>query len=137
MCLGRMCAGNPLQRGRYTRVCQDELGSRDRCESAATAALKNGGRVILDRCNVTLAERKLWYGLTPGFSPGRTSKKGLCVWLDLPPSTCISRAKERKNHPTIKQKDYHKVGMIVGSFVKRMVPPTRAEGLDVARYQSP
>ena len=39
---------------RWTVICQDKLGSRERCIQEATRALSSGHRVVVDRCNGTV-----------------------------------------------------------------------------------
>lgn len=46
------------------RICQDELGSRQICESTMVQRLLNGHNVVIDRCNFDAEQRKHWIGTT-------------------------------------------------------------------------
>ncbi|KAL0951960.1 hypothetical protein HGRIS_008611 [Hohenbuehelia grisea] len=78
---------------RWTRVSQDDTGSRSSCE---TAIGRGGERLILDRCNSSSADRKSWLQLASHwtFSP-------ICVWFDYAEDLCVSRAQMRPDHPTL------------------------------------
>jgi hypothetical protein len=90
-------SASPLGANTWVRVCQDELGSRVACEAAVRAAVATQRqRVIVDRCNVTSEERKLWASMYAGGRGG-----AVCVWLDLPQEKCVQRIRTRTGHPTI------------------------------------
>ena len=45
---------NPLK---FERISQDVLGTRNKCERACKAALRNGKIAIIDRCNFNAQQR--------------------------------------------------------------------------------
>jgi atypical dual specificity phosphatase len=61
----------------WTHICQDDSGSRSFSETEIGRA---SGRVLLDRCNTALDERKTWLKLAPWVvSPGLTTIR-ICVF---------------------------------------------------------
>lgn len=82
-----------------TRVSQDDLGSRVKCERAAAEALTRGERVAIDRCNHTMGQRATWTGMAR--EKGLKRKQVALVWLDISPSTCLQRVRARGAHPTL------------------------------------
>ena len=44
----------------WVHVCQDTLGTRKRCEALVTETLESGRRVIIDRCNQSVEQRKVY-----------------------------------------------------------------------------
>lgn len=102
----------------YTTISQDEIGSKTACLNALSNALENGEKIILDRCNPYVEDREQW--LAHAFHPNNA----LCVWFDVNPEVCVTRADARTNHPTIQA---GRAKRIVHSFVKTFVPPTRKE----------
>mgnify|MGYP001575787628 CR=1 FL=1 len=75
---------------RWTYVSQDE-SSRSACETAVSRAK---GKLILDRCNTSAADRKFWLQLAD-------AKNAVCVLFDYDTELCVSRAQKRANHPTL------------------------------------
>ncbi|KFY40018.1 hypothetical protein V494_03711 [Pseudogymnoascus sp. VKM F-4513 (FW-928)] len=75
---------------RWTYVSQDE-SSRSACETAVSRAK---GKVILDRCNTSAADRKFWLQLAD-------AKSAVCVLFDYDTELCVSRAQQRADHPTL------------------------------------
>lgn len=56
---------------RWTVICQDKLGTRARCIQEAKEALSSGHRVIIDRCNGTIEQRKVWIDLAKEHWPNK------------------------------------------------------------------
>lgn len=77
----------------WTYISQDETGSRATCENAIGRAR---GRVILDRCNTSAEDRKVWLSLASHWSSAP-----VCVWFDYDRGLCTSRAQARSGHPTL------------------------------------
>jgi len=101
----------------WTHICQDDSGSRSFSETEIGRA---SGRVLLDRCNTALDERKTWLKLAPWVvSP-------VCVWFDYDPDLCISRAQNRANHPTLPPGG--RVRNAVQQMRKEFVQPTLQDG---------
>lgn len=75
---------------RWTYVSQDE-SSRSACE---TAVSRSKGKIILDRCNTSAADRKIWLQLADAKNP-------VCVLFDYDVELCVSRAQQRADHPTL------------------------------------
>lgn len=77
---------------KWTYVSQDESGSRASCETAIGHA---HGKVLLDRCNTAVNDRKQWLSLaTKCTAP-------VCIWFDYDRELCISRAQMRAGHPSL------------------------------------
>lgn len=75
---------------RWTYLSQDE-SSRSACETAVSRAK---GKLILDRCNTSAADRKFWLQLAD-------AKNTVCVLFDYDTELCVSRAQQRADHPTL------------------------------------
>ena len=87
-----------------------------------------GRCVILDRCNVTLADRKEWLDISAGgtSSQAEERKRGVeAVFFELEPQECIRRINEREDHPTLPPERGAKA---VAAFTKSLEPPSSAEG---------
>eukprot|EP01113_Clastostelium_recurvatum_P040695 TRINITY_DN6351_c0_g1_i3.p1 TRINITY_DN6351_c0_g1~~TRINITY_DN6351_c0_g1_i3.p1 ORF type:complete len:409 (-),score=87.48 TRINITY_DN6351_c0_g1_i3:11-1237(-) len=119
---GKTLAG--VDRGnRWTYISQDDIGSRRLCEEALGRAVlgKNSRRkVILDRCNADVEDRKFWMGLAM-VEP----KEVLVIFFDVQKDTCIARVLSRPDHPSIPSGTGTRA---VESFAKLLVAPTKAEG---------
>ncbi|KFX98968.1 hypothetical protein V490_02017 [Pseudogymnoascus sp. VKM F-3557] len=74
----------------WVYVSQDE-SSRTACE---TAVGRSKGKIILDRCNTSAADRKFWLQLADAKNP-------VCVLFDYDAELCVSRAQQRADHPTL------------------------------------
>jgi predicted kinase len=97
----------------YVYINQDTEGSRKKCEQLTIAALEAGKNVIIDRCNVTTAQRKVWIDLA--LQHGYKSIKA--IWLDVPAEECIARIVARKEHPNLGSKQgVDKIRQVVYNF---------------------
>ena len=80
---------------RFVRINQDESG-RKVCEANIGKFVKLAHEtVILDRCNLTVAERQEWLALAHG-------KKAWVVYFSTPIEECKWRIVRRVGHPTLK-----------------------------------
>jgi len=79
----------------WTRISQDDSGSRSLCEAHIGRSPKKGS-VLLDRCNTAASDRGRWLDLASNWciSP-------ICIWFDYDSDLCISRAQLRAGHPTL------------------------------------
>src|SRR5262249_14724623 len=77
----------------WTRISQDDSGSRSSCEAEISRARS---RVILDRCNTSAVDRKLWLQLASNWAIAP-----VCIWFDYDRDVCLNRAQCRANHPTL------------------------------------
>lgn len=85
----------------WVHVNQDDLGSRKRCEEVAREALISGHRVIVDRCNQSIEQRKTWIDLAKehwAFRDTTPAANVFCVNIDTPADVCIERCKQ-DSHP--------------------------------------
>ncbi|KAL5346531.1 hypothetical protein ACLOAV_008802 [Pseudogymnoascus australis] len=89
---------------RWTYMSQDE-SNRSACE---TAVSRSKGKLILDRCNTSAADRKFWLQLAD-------VENAVCVLFDYDANLCVSRAQQRADHPTLPP------GSRVVNAVKQMV----------------
>ncbi|KAJ7762358.1 pfkB family carbohydrate kinase-domain-containing protein [Mycena maculata] len=110
-----LCARSP--RG-WSRISQDDSGSRAACENEISHAK---GRVLLDRCNTSAADRKIWLGLASNWASAP-----VCIWFDYEKVLCESRAQRRAGHPTLPPGN--RVRNAVDQMHKALVPPTLKEG---------
>lgn len=103
----------------WSRISQDDSGSRQACETEMGRTPQ--GRVILDRCNPDLADRKWWLDLGSNWIVDP-----VCVWFDFPKDLCMSRAQSRVGHPTLQPGN--RVRHAVDQMHKQLVRPTLQEG---------
>lgn len=106
----------------WTVINQDTLKSRKACERAASVALSQGNRVVIDRTNASPTQRSTWVELNRALWPRERFEKPVvwCIEFVVPKAVCISRCEGRKNHATVAPKDAAK---IVGCVSKEMRPP--------------
>ncbi|KAJ6601208.1 ATP dependent DNA ligase [Mycena vulgaris] len=102
----------------WSRISQDESGSRAACESEIGHAK---GRVLLDRCNTAPADRKIWLELASNWAASP-----VCIWFDYEKALCESRAQMRAGHPTLPPGS--RVRNAVEQMDKAFVAPTLKEG---------
>jgi protein-tyrosine phosphatase len=102
MCVGIPCSGKSTFISQMIRAfggqnvfsaSQDEMG-HDECERFWGRNPRSGSVCVLDRCNVTTAERKHWLDI------GHRSSTA-CVFFNIDPAVCICRSAERLVHPTL------------------------------------
>jgi atypical dual specificity phosphatase len=105
------------------RINQDEIRTKGLCEelfAKYSKSSKVGNCVILDRCNLTIAERKYWLGLNNSNDPSVW-----CVFFNCNIEECKWRIKNRGDHPTVKPDKGEK---IIDSVSKTLQIPTIEEG---------
>ena len=114
--------------GKFVRCNQDELGKKacmNLLSKHANGNKRNNRKhVIVDRCNITVADRKALMQLM--FNPA--PKDIACVYFDVSAEECCERIAKRQDHPTIKPGTPASKMKIVGSFRKRLEVPDLAEG---------
>lgn len=110
---------------KYTRINQDELGDRKKCIAAMHLALQKKQDVIIDRCNMTIEQRKHWVNLALEYGAEAIT----CIVLDVNEEEAIARIHDRKDHPTIQSSmSLEKKREIVYSFGKTAEFPQLSEG---------
>lgn len=102
-------------------VNQDTLGDRRKCVAMTRSTLASGGRVVIDRCNVSRLQRKVWLGLADEYRVAAG-----CLWLDVDEKECGKRVLERFGHRTLPSNcdSLH----VISSFRERLERPMEAEG---------
>ena len=93
-----------LKQQGWVIACQDELGSVSAVRATLTRVSERvtGKRcMVLDRCNVSRKGRKAWLRFISNKLKNSNPQQVLCVWLDTPLDTCISRVRLRTQHPTL------------------------------------
>jgi atypical dual specificity phosphatase len=101
-------------------ISQDTLGSKSKCEQELMKAVKSGKKVIIDKCNPTIADRQYWadYSMI-------SKNDTVIIHFDYPVDECVNRVKDRVGHPTIK---FGHGENVVKTFAKQLQVPTEAEG---------
>jgi len=102
-------------------VNQDTLGDRHACVRAARRALGEGRPVVIDRCNISRMQRRVWLGVSDEFGAGVG-----CIWLDIHPTECGARVLQRFGHPTLPATASSL--KVIDGFSNRMEAPMEAEG---------
>ncbi|CAJ1417525.1 unnamed protein product [Effrenium voratum] len=102
-------------------VNQDTLGDRKACVEAARELLAKNRRLVVDRCNCTRLQRRVWLELADDYEAGVA-----CIWLDVPEEVCGERVLQRFGHQTLPAED--KSLAVIAAFARRFEPPMEAEG---------
>lgn len=102
-------------------VNQDQLGDRKACVAAAKEALAKSRRVVVDRCNATRLQRRVWLELAEDYEVGAA-----CIWLDIPEDVCGARVLQRFGHETLPAEE--KSLEVIAAFSRRLEAPMEAEG---------
>ena len=100
---GKSTLAAALKAKGFVVVCQDALGSRQKCEAAASAALARGDKVCVDRCNHTHQQRELWLALAARADPDAAC---LVVHLDVSPAVAKKRVTARAGNKHM-QRDFN------------------------------
>ena len=95
---GKSTFAKKLEKAGYIRVNQDDLGSRKACKRAVENAFNNKQKVVVDRCNFDVNQRKCWLDLAE--THGVSLKSVVTFNTDL--DTCKERVCNRIDHPTVK-----------------------------------
>eukprot|EP00968_Pinguiococcus_pyrenoidosus_P004751 scaffold305_cov247-Pinguiococcus_pyrenoidosus.AAC.7 len=106
------CASEASEgRCEWRRVCQDVLGSRQKCIAAARRHLRSGTGVVIDRTNVSVLQRSHWTRVAAeeGLGPDSVA----FVLFDTPRDLCLRRARSRVGHKLRKSR-----GSLAGSLGK-------------------
>lgn len=120
----------------YSYVCQDELGSRDKCAEKVNELVKQAKEdnnqdftIIIDRTNIDKRQRSNWIKLAQYH--GFTSIE--CVEFKVDPNECLKRILARKDHETIdpSKMSLDKITSIVRKFNKGYEVPSLDEGFDI------
>eukprot|EP00397_Hematodinium_sp_SG-2012_P004880 GEMP01004895.1.p1 GENE.GEMP01004895.1~~GEMP01004895.1.p1 ORF type:complete len:1050 (+),score=252.46 GEMP01004895.1:58-3207(+) len=98
-------------------VNQDTLGSRNACLRKFYSAMRDGHRVVVDRCNFSKTQRSLW--MYRGKSVG-------CIWLDVPEEECIYRVLTRFGHKKLSNDPQS--AEVVRNFANLFEKPSVQEG---------
>ncbi|PWN91133.1 P-loop containing nucleoside triphosphate hydrolase protein, partial [Acaromyces ingoldii] len=108
---------------RYVRCNQDELGSRQKVQLAAEAALRSrvDSVAVIDRTNIDEGHRKPWVDMADQFGVDAEA-----MMFDTPYEICRERLLLRKDHETLK--DPQRALDVLSRFQRDMRPPTHAEG---------
>lgn len=103
------------------RINQDEIRTKGKCEELFSKYTKTNQTVILDRCNLTINERKYWLDLN-----NHSERNCWCIYFVSNPEECKWRIKNRKNHPTVTDANQG-IGLIT-SIGNTLQAPTINEG---------
>eukprot|EP00756_Hemistasia_phaeocysticola_P010252 Hpha_TRINITY_DN15002_c1_g1::TRINITY_DN15002_c1_g1_i2::g.125202::m.125202 len=122
---GKSTLSKSLERCGWERVSQDELGSQDECKKALQKAIRHYRPVIIDRCNVTPGDRKLWLQHAKKEAEKGRSVRFEVVFMDVPNEVCARRAEQRQAHETLSPELAEQV---IGEFCRGMKVPEKWEG---------
>eukprot|EP00927_Polykrikos_kofoidii_P048727 TRINITY_DN42942_c0_g1_i1.p1 TRINITY_DN42942_c0_g1~~TRINITY_DN42942_c0_g1_i1.p1 ORF type:complete len:595 (-),score=101.22 TRINITY_DN42942_c0_g1_i1:67-1851(-) len=111
----------------WAYVNKDEMCTADSCEKALVKALKSGKSCVVDLCNVTSSERRLWFqhanrAVEKGIVKG-VSLRFEAVWMATPPDVCKQRASNRVGHETISGEAAE---FVIDQFCRGLRPPERS-----------
>lgn len=77
-------------------INQDTLGDRRACVAAARSALGARQYIVIDRCNISRLQRRVWLDIADEFE----ASVG-CIWLDTDVEECGARVLRRFGHKTL------------------------------------
>ena len=126
MCVGLPCSGKSTFISQMIRVfgaksvftaSQDELGCEE-CKRVWATDPRAGSVCVLDRCNVTVAERKYWLDLCH-------KSPTACVYFNINSSICICRSAGRTIHPTLPSS---RAPRIIEELAGQLQAPVVSEG---------
>ena len=103
-------------------ISQDELGTQNECVKVLEKALKKKKSIVLDRCNVTPSERKLWVRRARAVDTNIVIET---IHFDVSPDLCKARAMKRTDHATV---DSGSASDVVDSFCRGYKKPEKWEG---------
>jgi len=116
-----------LVREGWIYVSQDEMGTSEACEKALLRALRSGHSCLVDRCNVTSGERRLWMQhATRALDKGLVKNTVLhfeAVWMATSPEICKQRAITREKHATLSPET---ASNVIDRFCRGLSVPERS-----------
>eukprot|EP00435_Cladocopium_sp_Y103_P031378 s1968_g7.t3 len=118
---GKSTLASRLQKFGWVVINQDTLGDRKKCVAAANEALSSGKRIVVDRCNVTRLQRRVWLGVAD-----ENKASTACIWLDVPEEECGDRVLHRFGHSTLPADNSSLE--VISAFQERFESPMEAEG---------
>lgn len=118
---GKSTLAARLQKFGWVVINQDTLGDRKKCVAAANDALSSGKRIVVDRCNVTRLQRRVWLGVADD-----NKASTACIWLDVPEEECGDRVLHRFGHSTLPAQNSSLE--VISAFQERFESPMEAEG---------
>ncbi len=114
----------------FKRINQDQLGNRNDCINAMKRNLSQGTSVIIDRTNISKAQRRYFLDVAKDYGA-----KVFCIFLDIPAVECIERLKKREIHETLPASSGEKKLIeVVAKFNKSLQLPDYSEGYEEIYY---
>ncbi|KAL0021538.1 hypothetical protein WJX77_005533 [Trebouxia sp. C0004] len=107
------------KRRKVTIISQDESRSRSACETQLGASVKTSQLTILDRCNASRAERRVWLDIAGCHATM------ICVEFCYSRELCLQRGDHRLGHPTLRP---GRMTNAMDQMAKDMQPPSLQEG---------
>jgi predicted kinase len=112
----------------WVRVNQDDLGSRNKCKELVVKSFKENKKVVIDRCNFDVNQRKAWLDLAKDYNCKAVS----AIVFDTPHAVCKDRVVNRQGHPTIAPVEGSKA--IIDKFASIFVDIKPEEGFGKTTY---
>lgn len=126
MCVGLPCSGKSTFISQMIRAfgarcveiaSQDDLG-RDECERLWARNPRAGSVCVLDRCNLTCDERRVWLDICH-------KSPTACVFFNIDRAVCIRRSASRTVHPTLPSS---RAPRIIEELAGQLQAPSLSEG---------
>ena len=110
----------------FVSISQDSLGNRNDCIKALRRTLTQEKNVIIDRTNITIAQRNYFISVAKEYNVSL-----FCIFLNFPAVECVERIKNRKVHETLPGSTHEsKIIEVVDKFVKSLEVPSYDEGFN-------
>lgn len=121
---------------KWTRICQDVLRSRKKCEQECAVALARGNNVIIDRTNVNAEQRKHWIVIAKNHDVKiyciclRASSTNATSSSEL--STLVSRCVTRSHHDAEFRgtNKMSQIKRVLSTMARKYRVPRASEGFD-------
>jgi len=128
---GKSTMAMTLNKKKFTRVNQDTIGTRGECIDLARRALLRGRNVVIDRTNLSIAQRNFFITVLRECENAMKKKIILiCVNFDLPLSVRQNRVLHRKEHEGEVQGKSGVRIVTMQNSKKDNARPTKLEGFD-------
>ncbi|KAL6062242.1 Polynucleotide phosphatase/kinase, variant 2 [Balamuthia mandrillaris] len=119
---GKSTFATQVEDHNWVRVNQDDLGSCQECKKLMEKSLKKGKSVVIDRCNGSSGDRKMW--LNEAKRLGVSADRIHVLHFATNAEDCIARVQKRQNHPTLQPERVSLASFMLLSFTSFFFFPT-------------
>jgi aprataxin len=107
-------------------ACQDDLGTRQKCEHLVNETLLEKKNIIIDRTNISIEQRATW--IQSGFQQDLCNIVVAVFGEDMDKRELISNVTTRTEHPTLNSQN---AKYVIDQMTNNYATPTLSEGIDL------